>query len=522
MAFYSPASIHWKGKAMRNVLDWVAAVAIVSSACGGESAAPPASPPPVPTTPPASPSPADTSAATSAPQKQLMTITTKSPDAKAALLKAWDLSDNGRGEEAIVQAKQAVALDPDFALGHALLGLMTPGAAAQAELDKAVQLSASLPDAEKTFIEGHAAARHADGAKFFADMKRVAELAPDDYHAQAWYGYALVDHRDFNGANAQFGKVVALNPSAVYVYANIAWVDTQLRSYDDAVAAARKYADAAPNEGGAHQALAGALLNVNQTKEAEAELQKALDLTPKARGIYGDLASVKAIEGDYAGARDVLDKSKSAEVQPSDGLDRANRTAWVFFAEGKKADADKLLDATEKDSDSRKLVWPDMEAQTRARAAWVMGKPADAVKIVDAAMSRCGQPEASDGHKAECRLGFLTTKLFAQIDLHKAADAQQTLAKLQDEMKNWPGNDWVRAGVDMFSDQVAALSSKDPKAAAAVLAKCPPDSFDFKLSILREAQKAGDKDGADQVKKDLLGRPINDPMYPLVVRALKK
>jgi Flp pilus assembly protein TadD len=509
---------------MRSVLGSCGFVAIVSLGCGCEEAA---VPPPV-TSGAAVGAPAATAPAKAAdttppsPQKQLLTITTNSPDAKAALLKAWDLLDNGRNEEAVLQVKQALKLAPDFALAHTLLGMMTPGAGAQAELDKGVQLSASLPDAERAFIAAQAAFRHADLANGFAAMKRVADLAADDYHAQAWYGYTLLDHRDFTGAITQFNKVLALNPGAIYVYTSIAWADTQLRKYDDAVAAARKYAEGAPNEGGSHQALAVALLNVGQTKDAEVELQKGLDLSPKARSIYYDLATVKSIAGDYVGARDVLDKSKATEVQDSDGLERANRTAWALLAAGKQADAFALLDATEKDSDARKLVWPDAEAQTRARALWISDKPADALKTIDAAMPRCGQPEASDGHKAECRLTFLITRAMAQIDLRKAADAQQTLAKLKEEEKYWQGNDWFRVILDMLSDQVAALSSKDPKAAAAVLAKCPPDSLDFKLSILHEAQKAGDKDGAEQVRKDLLSRPINDPMYPLVARAVKK
>lgn len=507
---------------MRSVLGWFAALVVVSSACGGEATPPPA-PPPAAQPAAATPAPADSAAvAPPAPQKQLITITTKSDDAKAALVNGWNLMDNGRNEEAIAQFKQALTLDADFALAHALLGLLTSGADALAELDKAVQLSASLPDAERLFIEAHASYRHQDIVKGAADLKRVADLAPDDYHAQAWLGYSLIDTRDFNGALAAFKRVLDLNPAANYVNATIAWCDMQLRNYDDAVAAARKYADGSPGEGGAHQALANALLNTSQTKDADAELQKALDLSPKSRSVYYDLSNLKAIEGDYAGARDLLEKSKATEVQPTDGIDRANRTAWVLLAEGKKADAFRLLDATEKDSDARKLPWPDAEAATRAWAQWIMGKPADAAKTADAALPRCERPEVTSEHKAVCRFFLLTVETFAQIDQRKAADAQKTLAALQDATKSWQGNDWARVLTQMVSDEVAALSSKDPKAAATAATKCPPDIFFYKLSALREAQKAGDKDGAEQLRKDILGRPINDPMYPLVAQTLKK
>ena len=506
---------------MKSVLVLVATVPIALAACASS----PSSPPPAAPTAPAAPSQASLSGGqvSAAPvvQKQLITITTKSPEAKAAFVRAWELYDNGRNEEALALCKTAVSLDPDFAFGHQCIGNGTPGAAGQAEYDKAVQLAANLPQAERLFLEAHAAFRHQDTAKGYADLRRVAELAPDDFHAQAYLGYALLDQRDFRGAEGALEKGLALNPDAVFLNATLAFARTQLREYDDALAAARKYVTGAPNEGGAHQALAGALLNVNQTKEAESELTKALLLAPKALSIYYDLASVKAIGGDFAGARDVLDKSKVAEVRPTDGLERARRTAWVLFAEGKNADAVALLEATEKDSDSRQLPWPAFEASTRGWAQWLAGKPADAAKIADGAMARCAHPESSEAYKADCRRDLLTLQAFAQIQAKKQGDAQKTVTKLRQETASWQGNEWVRLQVDMLSDQVGALASKDPKGASELLAKCPPDDLLFKLGILRQAESAGDKATAEKVRRELLGRPLNDAMYPAVVRALR-
>jgi Flp pilus assembly protein TadD len=460
----------------------------------------------------------DTTPPPPVPQKQLITITTTSPDAKAAFLKALSLMDNGRDGEALDQCKLAVAADPAFAFGHSCVGNVTPGAEGQAELDKGADLAAKLPDAERLFIEGWAALRHQDTVKGFADMKRVAELAPDDVHAQLWLGYTLINQRDFKGAEAAFTKVLDLDPSAVFIQGALAWTHMQLREYDAALAAAQKYVDGAPNEAAAHQTVAMALLNLNKTKEADAELSKAVELGPKARPVYYDLASVKAIEGDFAGARDALERSKGAEALPSQALERATRTAWVLFAAGKNSEAFAVLDAAEKDSDARKLVWPASAASARAWALWVLGKPADAQKVAEAAMPRCDRPESSAAYKADCRRDLLTIQALAQLQSKKVADAKKTVAKLQDETKNWQGNEWVSVEVDMLSDQVAALASKDAKAAAAVLAKCPPDDFLFKLGILRQIESAGDKAAAEQVRKDVLGRPLTDPQYALVAR----
>lgn len=509
---------------MRSLRALIAVIAIVSTACAEDvppPAAPPAPPPPPPpvATVEAPPPPP-------APEKKLITVTTKSPDAKAAFLKGWDLYENNRSDEALALFKQAVAADPDFAFGHAMTGRLLTGAESQAELDKAVQLAGSLPEAERLYIDAYAALRRHDIPKAFEDFRRVAELAPDDSRAQLWPAIVRDFNRDFDGARTAYQHVLDVNPNAFFVYGHLAYNRAQARDYDASLAAARKYAEGAPNEPWAHQSVANALLNLGQAKEADAEMGKAIDLAPKSRSPYYDLAAIKTVERDYAGARDVLEKSKTAEAQPIHGLNRAVRTAWALLAEGKTADAFALLDATEKDADARKLPLPADVARTRAWALWVLGKPAEAIKAADAAMARCDRPEAAESYKSACPRDLLTVKAFAQVQTRKAADAQRTLAKLQENVKTWPGDGRGQATVDVLADQIAALGSKDAKVAksapAGAFAKCPPDEILLKLSVLRQMEAAGDKAGAEQARKDLLDRPRLDPAYALVARMTKK
>jgi tetratricopeptide (TPR) repeat protein len=455
--------------------------------------------------------------------KKLITITTKSPEAKEALLKSWDLSENGRNEEALEACKKAVAADPDFALAHTTLGGLMPGAAAQAELDTGARLGAKLPEAERVYTEIFAAARRQEMDKYYAGIKRLAEVAPDDFRAQVILGNAFFDRRDFPGSEAAFKKALLLNPRASFVNSGLTAVYTQLRKYEDALGAAKKYAAGAPDEAGAHQGLAGALLNMNQTKEAVTEAEKAVSLAPKSRQAYYDLATVKAIAGDYPAALDALEKSKATEAQPTDALDRQNNTAWVLFGQGKEADALAALAAADKDGQTQKLPWPGYQATVQSVALWALGKSDEALKAAEAGLALCAsRPESSESYKAGCHRDLLSAKAFAQIQAGKIPDAKKTVAELVEEAKKVPDNNWFQTNVSMLSDQVAALESKDPKAGAALYAKCPPDDFVWKLSILRQAQKANDKDLAEQVRKDLLGRPVEDLRYPLIASAAKK
>jgi tetratricopeptide (TPR) repeat protein len=511
-------------KTMKSAIGWVGLLALVASAhlgcdessSGGAAGAASAS---------AAPGSSAASALPSAvaADKKLITVTTKSPDAKAAFMKGWDLWDNGRSQEALAQCNQAVAADADFALAVACVGFFTPGVAGQVMFDRAVALAAKLPDAEKLLIQGLAAIRHGDIPTYDGNLKKLAEVAPDDFRAHAFAGRPAYLHRDYAGSEAEYRKALALNPAAGFVYGALANVQTEQKKYDDALASAKKYAEASPSEPAAQRALGGALLNLNKATEAEAALVKAVELGPKVMGAYNDLATVRTILGNFAGARDALDKSKVADMDPGDAIDRRVNTASVSFAEGKDADALAALDAAEKDAETQSLpaVWHP--AGTRTRALWINGKAADALKVADAALAKCdGRAQSSGLDKVNCRFSLMRAKAFAQIALGNVADAQKTVALYQAEVKKAPERGGLLLNAEMLSDAVTALDKKDAKAPAALLAKCLPDDIGWKLTILRMADKAGDKATVDQIKKDLAGRPVKSFEYPLIIKVLKK
>jgi tetratricopeptide (TPR) repeat protein len=478
----------------------------------------------------ASNAPSASSAATSAPaatpkpeEKKLITVTTKSPEAKAAFMKGWELWDSGRGPEALAACKDAVAADADFALAQTCVGWFTPGAAGQAICDKAAELAAKLPEAERLLIEGIAGVRHADFAKYDANMKKLAEVAPDDFRAHVWAARPAYQHLDLTGAEAACKKALALNPRASSAYALLVTVQTELKKYDDALVSAQTYVETSPSEPSARRALGGALLNVGKTTEAEAALVKAVELGPKVLGAYDDLAIVRTILGNFAGARDALDKAKVAAVEPGDAIDRRANAAWVSFAEGKDADALATLDAAEKDAETQNLPAAWHPATTRASALWILGRAADAVKVADAAIAKCdGRAQSAELEKRNCRGSFMQAKALAQLSLGNVADLQKTVAEYLAEAKRVPDRPRFQRSAEMLSDAALALEKKDAKAAAALLARCPPYDVGWKLAISRLADKLADKTVVEQIKKDLAARPVKAFEYPLVMKVLKK
>src|SRR5262249_31707768 len=81
-------------------------------------------------------------ASTASAKSVVVTVTSMSPDAVAAFHEARDLLDNVRVAEGAAGMKRAIEIDADFALAHAYLGSVTPGAEGLKELETANRLAA--------------------------------------------------------------------------------------------------------------------------------------------------------------------------------------------------------------------------------------------------------------------------------------------------------------------------------------------------------------------------------------------
>src|SRR6185503_16689202 len=95
----------------------------------------------------------------------MITMTSKSPEAVEHLKKGEALLTNIRTSEAVAEFEQALKLDPDFVLAHAYHGQATPGPAGLKELESAASAASTLPEAERTLIQGILATRQGESAK---------------------------------------------------------------------------------------------------------------------------------------------------------------------------------------------------------------------------------------------------------------------------------------------------------------------------------------------------------------------
>jgi Flp pilus assembly protein TadD len=440
-----------------------------------------------------------------------MSLTSKAPEAVAAIRAGLELTDNIRVPEAIEQFNQALALDPDCAMAHALLGSVTPGATGLAHLARAETLAATLPDAERSYIQSFAAGRRGENEASLSLLQAAVTAAPDDWRLHAQLGARLNGQFRLEEAAAELAKAAALNPTAGTIYNSLGYIRLAQGRNDDAIAAFTKYAELSPSEPNPADSLAEAQMSAGLFAEAEASFQKALAIQPSFASAWGGIAQSRFFRADWIGGRDALAKQKETSTRAVDKVDSDLALAWSYFCEGKATEGLKTLDAVEAvtKAESLDVAWAWLPID-RARMLTLSGKAAKAVALTDEAITRtAGLP---GGPAADILEKSLLTRLEAEAALGKATDAQATLARLETEVAKTPASP-RRESLLAYARGEAALAAKDNMAAASQFALCIPDDSYCHLEHARALKAAGDPAAAAASASALVSRHRRDWIY---------
>ena len=453
----------------------------------------------------------------------VVTVTAKSPEAVAAFAAGRDLNDNLRIPEAQAQYKKALSLDPDFALATAYLGQATPGSEGDALIERAVTLSAKLPDAERTLIQAISAQRRGDENQNIALRRRLTEIAPGDWHVQFDWGQQVqFGARKWDEAVAAYQKAVALNPKAGAAYNSLGYAQLAQNHPDEAIAAFKKYAEINPTEPNPADSLGEALIRAGRFAEAEAAFAQALKISPSFFGAWEGIAKARAMRGDWAGSYQAVDKARAAAARPVDQIGMGFDHAWSLFAEGKKAEALKVSNQTASEAEAKKIggTYAFIALDDAARLT-VSGQPAEALKQIAVALDRGGKSSLSGGTMNNLRRTALYEQIDAESQLGRAADAKRTLALLEAEAGKAPGNAQLQSAVQ-FARGAEAMARGDAKAAAAHFARCVDDDTYCGWRLLQSQEKAGDAAGAAATKQRLQTANRRDGRYLFVRSQVQK
>ncbi|MFO1305079.1 MAG: adenylate/guanylate cyclase domain-containing protein [Burkholderiales bacterium] len=185
--------------------------------------------------------------------------------------------DNTR---AIALYRQAVALQPDFALAWAGLSRAH---------NHSVAAGFAMP------AEGYAQARTA--------AHRALALSPDLVEGLIALGHVLAsDDLDWKGADAMFRKAIDLAPGSAVALHAASWLAAVCGRIDEALALARRIVAVDPLAASSHVRLARVLADSDAFDEAEAALATARLLRPGGPRQHATLGRIRLYQGRYAEA----------------------------------------------------------------------------------------------------------------------------------------------------------------------------------------------------------------------------
>lgn len=238
-------------------------------------------------------------------------ITTKSEEARTQYLKGRDLAERLRGPDAREYFQKAVAIDPDFALGHLGLALVQPTAKGFFEdFDKARALidKVKVSDGERWMVLGVEAGTNADPMRQREIYLKLVEKYPDDERAHNLLGTNYFGQQEWGDAIKEYQIATKINPDFSAPYNQMGYAHRFLANYAEAEQAFKLYVELIPDDPNPYDSYAELLMKMGKYTESIQQYRKALSIDPTFAASYIGIASNMNFLGKHAQAREELQK----------------------------------------------------------------------------------------------------------------------------------------------------------------------------------------------------------------------
>lgn len=226
---------------------------------------------------------------------------------------------HGEPALAVRALRRAVALAPDFADAHALLGYALEGMgryeAARAHLETAVRLAPDSPLARS--LLGLYFLNRGDPGAARPHLEAAYDRDPENPALALYLGFLYADLGQYTVADLWLGEATRLAPEDPKIREAVArfYLD---RFPGDArsVAAARALVRLTPDSASAHALLGRALLLAGDLTGAEEALRKALELAPDLAVAHYDRGRLYTLQGQEEAARAEFTRALDLSTDP--------------------------------------------------------------------------------------------------------------------------------------------------------------------------------------------------------------
>lgn len=236
-------------------------------------------------------------------------VTTSSEEAQKAFLQGRALFEKLRAQESRQYFEQAVAKDPNFALGYLFLANSQPSAKGFFEyLDKAASLTDKASEGEKMWILGAQAGATGDPAKQGEIYKKLCEAYPKDERALNLLGNYYFGLQYYDKAIEQYEKAAKINAEFSPLYNQLGYAQRFLENYGEAEKAFKKYVELIPDDPNPYDSYAELLMKMGRYEESIQKYREALKVDPHFVASYIGIATNLDFMGKYEDARKELQK----------------------------------------------------------------------------------------------------------------------------------------------------------------------------------------------------------------------
>ncbi|MEM6928265.1 MAG: tetratricopeptide repeat protein [Myxococcota bacterium] len=451
----------------------------------------------------------------------IVTVTTRSDEARAAYDEALVAQDNFRTVSAVRGFEEALAHDGKFPLAKARLGALTPDNDGVALLREAHEDARrrKIPAAEQVLIEALLALAEGEQARSEALMEQVVELAPGEWRAHMQVGNAAYAREDYDRALSALDETVALQPDAGPAWNMLGYTRSALGNIDSAVEAFERYAEIAPEEANPHDSIGEVLLKVGRFDEAEIAFMKAVRIDGSFFLSWTGIAQARFLAGDWDGAFAAIERADEVVVRETDRVGLYTLKAWALAAKGQLSEARAELEAG---AEAAKALELDAQyafsACSEGRIAAFSGQWDDAITAYDACFARVYETGLEGGAALGLQTAAQLGKAHALASKGHVDEASDAMPDADAVVARQPGFEtWVRR-----ARAAIYRASGDSAAAIEELSGCGMTQHMCRHELAAAQEASGDEAGAEATRQALRVQNARDWDYVAVWMASER
>ena len=420
--------------------------------------------------------------------------------------------ENHRWNFALRDWREAVQLDPNFALAYTWICFTTTDPAEESKDRAAAKaLINSVTPAEQLTIKWMAGVHENNYIQGIQAMNDLAQMFPHDKRLNFLMGYWLYKQDEYEHSRAFTLKALETDQKYATAYNQLGYLYSRVREYDKAIEAMEKYVKLLPNEPNPHDSLGEMLRLSGRFDDALAQYHIALKIDPTFYISQKELGETYALMGQGERARE--EYAKAIHEAPGNGLkaEYMQKSAMTWLREQKFDEAGKAYaEAADSAETMGQWVW-----EARAYRIMAMFERDHAT-----AAAQLGRAESILTQKADVvaksdldeeRARILRVRVEQAVAANDLVGAKKTLADL--EKMGTTGSISIQRTFAGAAGTVL-LAQKKYRDASGQLEQDFINPISMKL-LVTAYQKAGDKAKAEECRKRLL-----DFKIPMVEEAL--